>query len=284
MISFGDYVQEQARLDANFDIEEGVVGAVKHWIQDKKYDIQDKISDAGLYAAKFHSFVAGAKSLRWHKKYNYTKPQRDAIFQYTVDSSDVNRNLIKHGTPHAPLNTKPGTPAHHWAMEARNNQSFIHNNLSDAIRSNKAHKNMKVFTGISQAHAEKIWNTFQHHNDPHSDVTLKPFTSTSVSKGIANQFAKGHNGGTASGAATLKIHVPKGSHVVFIPKHDSAMNDDTGVNEGEVILHHGAKIRVKRNVRKGPLGHFHFEAHLIHDGIKKTKYHPEYDHRDNAKL
>lgn len=235
---------------------------------------KDMIDDQRIYGhlhaaygtnetARKHSFMLVH---RYQKRADdpsvHQEHHRGALRSYASGSYGVNNALIKHhelGTP-MPL-----------AHEEKST------NISEAIKNIGPHldHDMHVYSGIGfdPASMPRDQTTGNYH------IHLPAFTSTSVSPGVAQDFAKPSKQDTSDPASIpayhynlVKIHVPEGSHGVPLGVHNAGISD-----EHEFLLHKDAKIHVhpEPTIHSNPDSHAIYKiwhAKLVHDGVAPTRH------------
>jgi len=245
ILTFKEFGQQKYNLPP---LEEGIRHMYAGWlgdkIKDKFYNTIDKMQDTPIIRKTVQAAItpiASVRGSRLKKKFHYDDEQQKAIQHYTdFGSKNVNKALA----------------TNKWSGWDNDKKTLI--GMSRAIKSNKAGKDLHVYTGLGDnrtAHLHKEMKSKGH-------VGLPTFTSTSLSKNIARTFS--------TDKTLLKIHVPADAHTAYVNHHSS------NKGEHEVVLHPNAKIKVNPNPSRDLLGHKTYHAKLTHDGIKPTRfYHDE---------
>lgn len=188
---------------------------------------------------------------------------RPGVYDYTRGSINVNSHLYENerkrlGLPHKKSDLH---------LDEYDQHTLHH--TSEAIKANKMHKGITVHTGLSS-------NPTKYFDKGKTSTTVRmpAFTSTSLSKEVADSFAhQKYDDKNNSHKHILSIKIPRGKHAAFVD-HISRHS-----GEHEVILHHGAHIKIHHEPYKtithtddydGSKHHTHFyHAELVHDGVQK---------------
>jgi hypothetical protein len=197
---------------------------------------------------------------------NKVKDAKDAVSEYTSDSTDINRSLFAHHkTGQHPKDYDDYVGKHRQMFVPSGNIYHVHDHikrLDDVMNKHKIAKDTHVFTGLSRPPMEH----FKGNPNKNAKVHFPAYTSTSTNFHITPEFCKStksadehkplntdarkpKNGQTKH---ILKIHVPKGTPGGSI-RHISRYED-----ENEILLHRGMDMEI------------HHQPTLVN--------HPEYGH------
>lgn len=113
--------------------------------------------------------------------------------------------------------------------------------LSQAINSQPLAKDTTLYRGFAVAPGLKIGDTVENHG----------FTSASLSKSVANRFAKKAAGGNKE-SVLATIRAPKGTPALDVSTHAGASQDNT---EKEFVFDHRTRFRVVEDSGKNSKGH-----------------------------
>lgn len=148
--------------------------------------------------------------------------------------------------------------------------------IANEIRNHRAAEDHVVYRGMG--HTEKPEENADRETKHHFTHTRRDLTSTSTREDVAHSFAHHLNLGNETRRHMMKIHIPAGSHGMKVSDH-------------EYLLHPGARFRTHKkpteeehdvtetmydkhgkhvNTSKKKFTVWH--SHLIHDGVRKTKY------------
>lgn len=143
-------------------------------------------------------------------KFDYSERQGDALGNYVASSKSLNLNLL-HG--------KELNMSHHATMK----------HLEDVFSENKAHKDLIVYSGTNNDHANKL--------RIHDIVEHPSYLSTSIDPSKAAAFARD------KGGDMIKIHVPAGHPAAYV----GHISEHPG--ERELILPKGLKLKIHEDKR-----------------------------------
>lgn len=145
------------------------------------------------------------------------------------------------------------------------------NDLQDVVRSYRTPRDMHVYSGV---HKDVVSGILDYTHEGPAHLHLPAFTSTSIDPDVAMDFAQAMD--LHGIRHVLKIHVPQGSHGVYMHQDNSG---NLHTREKEFLLHNGTKL----HVHPQPTEYFHPEmsghsfykiwhAKLVHDGVNPTRH------------
>jgi hypothetical protein len=157
---------------------------------------------------------------------NYDEHDLTAIKNYTDDSYNLNRYLHR---KHNDETTQDRYPEHE-----------LHAKMMDkAVTTHKAPEDFHVYSGLRKS---------PEHNLPKDgNVHLPAYTSTSLSKSTARQFARGdadskHANNTVASTSfppkhILHIHIPEGHHGAYVDHHSENQGEEEYILPRDTKLH-----------------------------------------------
>ena len=197
------------------------------------------------------------EKLMKHYDHGYSEDHMNALNYYT-DAGYHNINSHLHGS--SPISSKPEDDE----MENRKDLFETHEpELSSAMKVHKTPFDITFHSGLKMS-------PFMAGHDPIKRQHAG-YLSTALHQGLAANFApsKVYHGDDQTTRHVLKLHIPQGSHGIYVPKYSAAPN------EREFIIHKGAKFHIhpepeiKKAGWNNGVNHTKvWNAHLVHDGIK----------------
>jgi hypothetical protein len=190
---------------------------------------------------------------------NKVKDAKEAVSEYTYDSTDINRSLFNHHkTGQHPKDYDDYVGKHRQMFVPSGNIYHAHDHikrLDDVMNNHKIAKDTHVFTGLSRPPMEH----FKGKTNKPVKVHFPAYTSTSTNFDVTPNFSKNaksadehkplntdakrpKNGKTKH---ILKIHVPKGTPGGSV-RHLSRYQDeeDHSMAENEILLHRGMDMEI----------------------------------------
>jgi hypothetical protein len=190
---------------------------------------------------------------------NKVKDSKEAVKEYTSDSTDINRSLFNHHkTGQHPKDYDDYVGKHRQMFVPSGNIYHVHDHikrLDDVMNNHKIAKDTHVFTGVSRPPMEH----FKGKTNKPVKVHFPAYTSTSTNFDVTPNFSKNaksadehkplntdakkpKNGQTKH---ILKIHVPKGTPGGSV-RHLSPYQEpeNHSFEENEILLHRGLDMEI----------------------------------------
>jgi hypothetical protein len=255
---------------------------------------------------KYHEEKVRGLNDRLINYYNkFTNEDKTAIKEYSDGSSSLNRYLIdRAGLTSRTAKTNSSGSGRYYDQINAHSFNKKEKRLQAALQKHKTPEDITVTTGMRVSPEHQLPEFRKERGK--SLVVLPAFTSTSLEYHTAygftrpdpwnsnhiyhqgtplsredREFYRKHASSYDSTSAynsekevngeayshILHIHIPKGSHGAYIPKHSSYSHEKEFLmhNDAVLKLNHTPQINHKRK-------RVHWHAHLVHDGVNFTKH------------
>ncbi len=198
---------------------------------------------------------------------SYNHDEMLAMNRAKTSTHSLNNHLVAHGPNFPP--EKPPTFMQKLHGYTPKHLEEMHRHLSNAIQKTTAPHEFHVYTGLGKRRSAHVNSGIENGGVVH----FPHFLSTSLNKRTPLTFTDVET----KENHLLKIKIPKGAHHVALEPslHEYYKQNPHGPisigGEHEIMLHHGAKIRIHPGHHEINWGKIKIKLHhatLIHDGIK----------------
>lgn len=208
----------------------------------------------GTYEKETGVHKLGVALAKHYKGGQLSEEHEKVLKRYKTGSHDINISLIH-----------PDRFDDHW--REWNNIDHVIAKMDDITKHQTTPRDMHLYSGIG-FDPRKI--THGQTDNGMMKVHLPAYTSTSIYPSVASSFTETN---------MVKIHVPKGSHGVYI--HPGNSLGTTNTHGKEFVLPRGSKLHIHpeptQHYRKGQFASSNehlliWHAKLVHDGVQPTRH------------
>lgn len=216
------------------------VGGRRIFIKDGQ-DLETAMKESG----KFGSKKEETEIKEYTEEKDFKSENENLLYENQIDklNDTANEQALKEYTGNT------GSSSYDNINKYLNNKTELTNQQIQMVE-----KNIKL---LDESIKEKTKNDFYTYRgiaikandiDVGDEIVNKGYTSTSISKGIAQEFADYYNG------SVIQIEVPKGTRALYIGAHSGS-----GFNEEELLFGRNSKIIITRKDKKGIFGRIVYE-------------------------